>query len=230
MKTTTTGQLSADFAALLEQTHKDLFDLQYGCHAFNAAGLSSSGAQNTTQNVRYDTSDSFATVEAAGYFNSYVLTFQTGDTLEVVSTAAVDGGYRTYQVTATTGGTLTIARNAPPRTAVQYFISQTDLLAGTVQYLRSPTAGRIVDHIAVVQSAVVSGGTLSLATIPGGTLTGGVITIANATTAGVPVNSNAITKNAATIVPTGGVLSVTPSASFDVNGAISGEIIIDPTT
>lgn len=225
-----TGQLSADLAALLDATHKHIRDVQYGCHAFNAAGLSSSGAQGTTQNVRYDTADSFAAVEAAGYFNSYVLTFQTGDTLQVYSSAAVDGGFREYQVTATTGGVLTLARHGQPRAMVQYFIDQTDLLAGTVKYLRSPMNGRIAEHNCVVQTTVVSGGTLTLAVLGAGAMTGGVITIGSGVTAGTPVNGTAVTKNAASLVTTGGVMSVTPSASFNVAGAIAGEILIDPTT
>jgi hypothetical protein len=225
-----TGQLGADFLALLEQTQKDLFDLQYGNHAFNAAGLSSSGAQNTTKNVRYDTADTLTTVEGANYFNTYAATFETGDTLQVFSQAATDGGYRAYQVTATTGGTLTLARQEPERTVVQYSINETDLLAGAIQYVRSPAPGRIVNHIGVVQTTVVSGGTLTLGTTTGGAMTGGVISVSNGMTAGTPLNGTAITKNAASLITTGGVLTVTPSAGFDVGGAIAGEIIIDPTT
>lgn len=226
----TTGQLSADLLALLEATHKHVMDLQYGCHVFNAAGLSSSGAQNTTQVVRYDTADSFATVEAFGYFNSYAATFQTGDTLQVYSTAAVDGGFRSYQVTATTGGTLTIARHEPPRVTVQYFVDPTDLSNGTPQYLRSPLNGRVAEHNCVVQTTIVSGGTLTLAVVGSGAMTGGVITVTGGLLAATALNGTPITKNAANVVTTSSVLSVTPSASFAGGGAIAGEILIDPTT
>jgi hypothetical protein len=226
-----TGQLNPDFVALLEMTHKHLLDIQYGCHAFNPAGLSSSGAQNVTKVVRYDTPDTLGTVEGAGYFNSYALTFEAGDTLQVVSTASPDGGFRAYQVTATTGGTLTLARQEAPRMALQYFINETDLAAGTPQYLRAYAPGRVVDHLAVVQTTIVSGGTLTIAQTTAG-ITGGVITVSGGALAGTALNGTAVPKtgNPGAVVTTGGVLVVTPSASFSGGGAISGEILIEPIT
>jgi hypothetical protein len=224
-----TGQLHPEFVALLEQTHSHILDLQYGCYAFNASGLSSSGAHGVTKLVRYDTKDSFTTIQAAGYFNSYAGTFQTGDTLQVFSTAAVDGGFREYQVSVTGAGAVSLARHQPARVSVQYFVTGGDLSLNTAQYLRSPVNGRVSDHRCVVQQAVITGGTLSVSVAGSGAMTGGVITVANGSAPGTPFDGTPITKNAATVITTGGVLVVTP-AGFGSDGAVAGEILIDPTT
>ncbi len=204
-------------------------DLQYGCYAFNPAGLSSSGAHNVTSVVRYDTRDNFTTVQGTGYFNSYAGTFQTGDTLEVFSTANVDGGFRAYQVSVSGGGVVTLTRHQPPRVAVQYSISGGQLAMGEVQYLRSPINGRVADHRCVVQGGIVTGGLLTVAVAGSAAMTGSVITIANGTAAGTPVDGTSITKNAASVITTGGVLTITPSG-FGDTGAVAGEILLDPTT
>jgi len=224
-----TGQLSPEFMTLIEQTSRHAFELQYGCYAFNAAGLSSSGAHGVTNLVRYDTKDSFTTVQGAGYFNSYAATFQTGDTLQVFSTAAVDGGFRQYQVSVSGAGAVTLSRHQPSRVSVQYFVTGGDLSLNTVQYLRSPINGRVADHRCVVQETIVSGGTLSVGVAGSGAISGGVITIANGSAAGTPFDGTPITKNAASVVTTGGVLTITPSG-FGSGGAVAGEVLIDPTT
>ena len=228
-----TGQLSPEFMALMEQTNRHAFELQYGCYAFNAAGLSSSGAHGVTNLVRYDTRDSFATVQGAGYFNSYARTFQTGDTLQVFSTANVDGGFRQYQISVTAGGVVTLTRHQPARVAVQYFmsggVSGGDLSLGTVHYLRSPVNGRVADHRCVVQAEIFSGGTLSVGVAGAGAISGGVLTISDATAAGTPIDGTPIVNSAANVITTGGVLTITPSG-FGTGGAVAGEVLIDPTT
>jgi len=224
-----TGQSSPDFIALVEQLNRNVFELQYGCYAFNPAGLSSSGARNTTSVVRYDTGDRFTVVQGAGYFNSYAATFQTGDTLEVFSTANVDGGFRAYQVAVSGAGVITLTRHEPPRVSVQYFITGGQLALGTVQYLRSSVRGRVADHRCVVQATDTSGGTLTVGVAGSAAMSGGVITVSNGAAPGSPFDGTPIAKNAASVITTGGVLTVAP-AGFTGDGAIAGEILIDPTT
>ncbi|MBM3538519.1 MAG: hypothetical protein FJX55_11865 [Alphaproteobacteria bacterium] len=223
-----TGQISPEFIALIEQMNKHVMELQYGCYAFNAAGLSSSGAHGVTSVVRYDTRDSFTTVQAAGYFNSYAGTLQTGDTLEVFSTANVDGGFRAYQVSVSGAGVVTLTRHEAPRVSVQYFVTGGQLALGTVQYLRSPVRGRVADHRCVVQATDTSGGTLTVGVAGSPAMSGGVITVSNGAAPGTPFDSTPIAKNAANVITTGGVITVAP-AGFTGDGTIAGEILIDPT-
>ena len=110
-----------------------------------------------------------------------------------------------------------------------FFINQTDLLAGTSQWIPAPEAGQIVKAACVTQVGVTTGGniTVELATVA---VTGLTVVVADAAVAGdvdsdVPTDlagaTGAVTKEQ--------VVEVVVDSAFATAGAVNGYVTLRPT-
>jgi len=208
--------------------------------AFDSVYLSSAGGQSkrgkAPQQFTYMTADSRATILAAGYFSaSHSRLFSIGDSIDfiivddasspaviietgtlLVTNISSAGVVSTSDVTyeAYTGGVIRIP----------VFFNQTDLLAGTTQFMPCPVAGTIKRLLSTVQLAVTTGGDLGL-TINGTAVSGLSITVADAAAAGTTQSD---TPTSPTRVAAGDSLGFTAAAAFATAGAVHCVLEIIP--
>lgn len=110
-----------------------------------------------------------------------------------------------------------------------FFINQTDLLAGTSQWIPAPEAGQIVKAATVAQLAVTTGGNITVE-LGGTAVVGLTVVVADAAAAG-DVDSDTPTDLAGA---TGAVtkeqaVEVVVDAAFDTAGALNGYVTLRPT-
>ena len=195
---------------------------------FDPTGSGSKGG-TAPKHATYGTSDTFATVEAANYFDGVADVLKSGDMLDVYSSAAADGGFRRYQLTVSSGA-VTLARRLFPNTvALPFVIPQTELLAGTPIHLVSPVAGRISRLQTVVQAAVTTGGAITVE-VEATAVDGLSITIGDAATAGTVQSDTPTAAHASAVVAVGDAIEIVPAAGFDTAGAVNGVLEIELTT
>jgi hypothetical protein len=112
---------------------------------------------------------------------------------------------------------------------VPFFANQTDLLAGTSQWIPSPEAGQIVKAACVTQVAVTTGGniTVELATVA---VVGLTVVVADAAAVG-DVDSDVPTDlaGATGAVAKEQVIEVVLDAAFATAGAVNGYVTVRPT-
>lgn len=113
----------------------------------------------------------------------------------------------------------------PRRLFLEYFISETDTLAGTSAELICPVTGAVTQNQVIVQKAVTTGGdvTVNVGATP---VTGLTNTVADAAAKGTIVTDVPTPGHATTVVAAGGRLQVVPAAAFATAGAISGVLEI----
>lgn len=114
------------------------------------------------------------------------------------------------------------------RKQVQFFINQTDLLAGTAQELIAPCDGYIVGLYTTVQAAVTTGGDITVEA-SNAAVTGLSVTIGDAAAAGSRVSDTIAYGVASAKVKKGDRIEVVPAAAFATAGAVNGfvEILAD---
>lgn len=113
----------------------------------------------------------------------------------------------------------------PRRIFLEYFINQTDLLAGTSTELVSPVVGAITQNQTIVQTAVTTGGPIT-ASVGGVAVAGLSNVIADAAAKGSVVTDTPTAGDATTVVAVGSRIQVIPDAAFATAGAVSGVLEI----
>lgn len=107
-------------------------------------------------------------------------------------------------------------------------INQTDLLAGTTQYLIAPLSGRISRLDTVVQTAITTGGVLKLnnQSQTGGAadVVGASITVASSATAGTHQTVSTAAGDKTTNCKRGDVIEVVVDAAFASAGAVNVQV------
>lgn len=195
---------------------------------FDPTGSGSKGG-SAPKVATYGTSDTFATVEGANYFDGIADTLKDGDLLTVYSSAAADGGIRTYNVARSDADVITLTRLSPDKVVLPYTIPQTELLAGTSIELVSPVAGRIAVLRTVVQTEVTTGGDVTVE-VDGTAVDGLSITVANSAAKGTVQSDTPTAAHASAVVAVGDRIEIIPSAAFDTAGALAGVLEIELTT
>ncbi len=106
-----------------------------------------------------------------------------------------------------------------------FFFNETDLLAGTSQWLVSPIEGEVVELGAVVQAAVTTGGAIGveLATVA---ISGLSVTVADAATAGTVYTDESALNEPTRRVTEGQAVEITAAAGFATAGAVNGWVRI----
>lgn len=180
---------------------------------------------------RYSSSDTLATIEGSGYFNSVEDLINSGDLMVVYSSAVSGGGVKVYQLTNTDGVITSSGTSVGGNGAVYlpFFINQTDLLAGTSAELISPIAGRITTLRTTVQVDVTTGGDITVK-VNTTAVDGLTISVANGATKGTRQSDSPTAAHASAIVAAGDRIEIVPAAAFDTAGAVSGILVIEPTT
>lgn len=180
---------------------------------------------------RYKSSDTLASIEASGYFNSVEDIINTGDLMVVYSSAVSGGGVKVYTLTNTDGVITSSGTSVGGNGAVYlpFFINQTDLLAPTSAELISPIAGRITKLWTTIQIDVTTGGTIT-AKVGGVAVDGLSIAVANGATKGTVQSDTPTAAHASAVVTAGARIEIVPEAAFDTAGAVSGILVIEPTT
>lgn len=112
------------------------------------------------------------------------------------------------------------------KTRVPFFISATDLSAGTSQELVAPSAGFITAGDAIAAVAIVTGGAITVSI--GTTAVAGLsMTFADGATKGSKSTNVGATRGSTTrVVAAGDRIQVTPAAAFNGGGAVNGYIEI----
>ncbi len=117
-------------------------------------------------------------------------------------------------------------RIGPDTLFVPFSINQTDLLAGTSQFVASPGTGNLTGLTVVVQSAVTTGGDVTVE-LDSVAVDGLSVTVADAAPAGT-VYSDAPSSptHATTALSKGDAIEIVPAAAFATAGAINGFVEI----
>lgn len=200
----------------------------------SAGGNSKHGA--APGQFTYKTTDSRATILAAGYFPaSDSRLFAVGDYVDFVivdsltsPTQMLESG--TLQVTNITsaGVVSTVDITFGPYTGgvlrIPVFFNQTDLLAGTTQFMPCPVAGTVKRLLSTVQLAVTTGGVLGV-NINGTAVSGISITVADAAAAGTTQSD---TPSSVQRVAAGDSIGFTATAAFATAGAVHCVLEIVP--
>lgn len=169
---------------------------------FDANG---SGSKGGPAIHTYSSSDSWATIEASGYFNSISTLLSAGDLIYIVSSNAAAGGSKLIRVDAITSGVVTTTPGGSP----VYVSGQiADISTAGQTWLVSPIAGLVTKVYGVLQGAITGAdATLTVKDKDGNSM--GTITVANASSAA------------------GDVDSLTPAANNDVAAGDAIEIETD---
>lgn len=189
--------------------------------AFNQANLqllaaSSAGASRIWS--YYANSDSFATVKAAGYFDTAdnIANIQTGDKVLI-------SGNISYTATFVNDGTnVTLSFN----NGVSVFAKLADISTAETVYLPMPVAGEIVKTFAVQFAAVTVASSVISFSVGGSALTGGSLTVTTAGTAGTQYNA---TPTANTTVTTSTVVSAATDGGSTTAAAGMVGVLVLPT-
>lgn len=118
-----------------------------------------------------------------------------------------------------------IAAAAPRLLHLPFFISATDLSAGTAIDLVSPVSGSIQRLTTIVTTAIVTGGDVTAAV--GATAVAGLAcTIADAAAKGSVVTDTPTAGDASLTVAAGDRIQIVPAAAFNGGGAVNGYLEI----
>lgn len=106
-----------------------------------------------------------------------------------------------------------------------FYFNQTDLLAGTSQWLVSPIEGEIVELGTVVQAAVTTGGAIGvkLGTVA---VVGLSVTVADADAAGTVHTDSSALNEPTRRVADNGAIEITAASAFATAGALNGWVRI----
>jgi hypothetical protein len=207
--------------------------------AFSTTYLSSAGGQSkrgkAPAEFTYQTTDSLATILAAGYIGSPNHTlFKIGDLIRVNIVDNADTPTQVIQLALVQVGAISSAGSVSLNDVtagyqggvirIPVFFNQTDLLAGTTQFMPCPVAGTIKRLISTVQIQVTTGGALGL-TVDGTAVPGLSITVADGATVGTTQSD---TPSSATRCAAGDALGFTASAGFATAGAVHCIVEIVP--
>jgi hypothetical protein len=208
--------------------------------AFDPLYFSSAGGQSkrgaAPQQFGYKTADSRATITAPGYIPaSYARMLSIGDIIDVVivdsvtSTTSLIETAELRVTNITSAGVISVADETfSPYTGgvlrIPVFFNQTDLLAGTTQYMPAPVSGTVKRLVSTVQTAVTTGGVLGLQ-VAGTDVTGLSITVADGATVGTTQQD---TPSSVQRVTAGQALGFTASAAFATAGAVHVVVEIVP--
>lgn len=107
--------------------------------------------------------------------------------------------------------------------AIPVNLSQTDVLAGTANYIEAPFDGYITRFQTQVTAAVTTGGAVTL-TVQGVAVDGASITIANSAAIGTLQEDTPTASHATTKVRKGQRVGVVPDAAFDTAGAFQATV------
>ncbi len=180
----------------------------------------------------YTTADLAADVDTQGYFNAAADMLRAGDMILANTDTGGTPASGVLLVQSAAAGAVDVhdlsELPAAKPVRVPFFINQTDLLAGTSQYVVSPVAGRIAGVTTVVQTAVTTGGTITVE-LGGVAVDGLSVVVANSSAAGDIDSDTATSGHASTAVAAGAAIEIVPSAAFDTAGAINGFVEILPT-
>ncbi len=147
----------------------------------NASGSKGAPALHT-----YETADSWATIEGAGYFTGLYTVLKDGDMIFIHSTNTAAGGQRTYQVRReTTTKVIQISQNGSPVYITSHI---TDVSTAGQIWIASPIEGRVTKVVSVLQGAIATAdATLTVKDKDGNSM--GTITIANSSSAAGDVDT-----------------------------------------
>lgn len=106
-----------------------------------------------------------------------------------------------------------------------FFINETDLLAGTSQWLISPMEGEVVEIGVVVQKAVTTGGAITVE-LEGVAVSGISVTVADGAAAGTVYTDTSALNEPTRRVQDGKAIEIVPAAAFATAGAVSGWVRI----
>lgn len=109
---------------------------------------------------------------------------------------------------------------------LQFFANETDLLAGTSQWLSSPLEGEIAELEVVVQKTVTTGGTVTVKNAAGTTVASLTATVANGATAGTKYNDTTDLNEPTRRVKKGDKIEIVLDAAFALAGALNGWVRI----
>jgi len=200
--------------------------------AFQANQLSVIAYANGFTLWHYTTPDLDTAVDSAGYFNAAAEILRAGDMILANTQTAGTPRSGIFLVNAAALGAVDVSdlQSVGMKTAIRipFAISETDLLAGTSQYVVSPVAGNVVRVVTVVQKAVTTGGAIT-AEIGGVAIDGLSVSVADGSAAG-EVDSDAPSSetHATTVVAALGAIEIVPAGSFATAGAVSGYVEINP--
>jgi hypothetical protein len=195
-------------------------------------GTSKYGA--APQRFAYRTADSLATVAAAGYFAEVRTMLAIGDTIDVVvvddattpTHVLATGSLLVTSVTSTTAYTADITTGAYAGGLIRmpFYFNETDLLAGTSQYILSPVAGSLRRLVTCVKKQVTTGGAIAVE-LSDVAVTGLSITVADSAAVGTvqtdaPTSDTRLTANQA--------IEITAAAAFATAGEVRGYVEIAP--
>lgn len=207
--------------------------------SFSKNGLTPIGGQSKAgrapQRWAYRSADSLATISALSYFDEVAGLFHIGDTLDVVivdddttPTEIVATGSLLVQSKSSAGVVNTVDITTGPYSGglirMPFIFNETDLLAGTSQYILSPVAGRLKRLVTCVKKQVTTGGAIGVE-LSDVAVTGLSITIADAAAVGTvqqdtPTSATALTANQA--------IEITAAAAFATAGEVRGYVEIVP--
>ncbi len=191
-----------------------------------------SGSKGSPPRIHsYKSTDTLATIEASGYFNTVADMIRSGDLMVVYSSAVSGGGVKIYTLVNTANVITSVGTNVGGNGAVRlpFFINQVDLLAATSAELVAPIAGRITKLVTTVQVAVTTGGAVTVE-VAGVAVDGLSIAVANGATKGTIQSDTPTAAHATAVVAVGDRIEIQPATDFDTAGAISGYLEIEPTT
>lgn len=215
---------------------------------FNSAGGNSLRGKSF-QTFNYRTTDSIATVMAAGYFDTVRPILDIGDIIEVVvvdSLTTPTGVSAANKILvsgkATTSPYVTVADYQTSQISglsdfsgrflrLPFILNATDLSAGTSQQIPVPVAGTIQRLVITTQVQISTGGVVTL-TKNAVAVAGVSITVANSAAVGTVQQVAPTAGDATATVAAADALAVTASAAFNGGGQITGfvEILAADTT
>lgn len=102
-----------------------------------------------------------------------------------------------------------------------FFINQTDLLAGTTQYLSAPYGAAIKEIEVVVQEAVTTGGVIK-AKLGSTDVVGATVTVADGAVVGTVYHADVALEEATAVVAKDGAIQIVVDAAFATAGAVNG--------
>lgn len=106
-----------------------------------------------------------------------------------------------------------------------FYANETDLLAGTSQWLVSPMEGEIVEIGVVVQKAVTTGGVVK-PKVGGVDVAGLLVTVASGAAAGVVYTDGSALNEPTRRVADNQAIEISLDAAFAVAGAVNGWVRI----
>jgi hypothetical protein len=192
---------------------------------------------NVPAHYGFASEDAKATIAASGYFNVISTMFSPGDVIEVTrvlrrgeSNECIIEKFDLQVGTIASGVvTVTIGKTTFSKKPllIPFFFNQTDLLAGTTQYLPCPVAGVIAGLRTVIQTDVTTGGVIGV-TNAGTAVAGMTITVADSPGAGLAQSATPTAGSSTAVVAASASIGVTATAAFDTAGAVHGFVEVMP--